>query len=319
MIFHEPIAAHLTPRSAERFGKAVTELQRAVAAGRVPNALFVSAKETINRVIEESANAFLDSGPHVKGRDGQPHHQSDWWLDAYDADAFLSGAHGVPTALKRATKAGMVEYVGFIAYLVPLHALLQDAKSMIVKRGDEPKQMTAKQIADDALRMTCQCCGRRIHANTGRIAHHGYERPDYGYQTASCAGAKELPFEADRTVLGHVISTLQDMKKAMVTTRGQIADETRSILRSWETGSDRRNNRLTHRFEFTRDNYNSTDGFAARRACSLYGDFDELLARELAIHDRRIESIKLDINAQRARHLGWKQTHKWDGSAWVAV
>lgn len=41
----------------------------------------------------------------------------------------------------------------------------------------------------------CQICGRRIKARDGRIAHHGYERPSYGFQTRSCIGAREKPYE----------------------------------------------------------------------------------------------------------------------------
>lgn len=44
---------------------------------------------------------------------------------------------------------------------------------------------------------TCQICGREIKANTGLIAHHGYQRPvrGGGWQTASCFGARWRPYE----------------------------------------------------------------------------------------------------------------------------
>ncbi len=42
---------------------------------------------------------------------------------------------------------------------------------------------------------TCQICGREIKANTGLIAHHGYQRPGEGWQTASCMGARFRPYE----------------------------------------------------------------------------------------------------------------------------
>jgi hypothetical protein len=50
---------------------------------------------------------------------------------------------------------------------------------------------------------TCQICARPILAKTGKIAHHGYTRPIYrsGWQTASCYGARKLPYEVDRSVL----------------------------------------------------------------------------------------------------------------------
>jgi len=42
---------------------------------------------------------------------------------------------------------------------------------------------------------TCQICGRIIKSKRGLIAHHGYKRPDIGWQTASCMGARGLPYE----------------------------------------------------------------------------------------------------------------------------
>lgn len=41
----------------------------------------------------------------------------------------------------------------------------------------------------------CQICDRLIQAKTGVIAHHGYERPGDGWQTASCMGARFRPYE----------------------------------------------------------------------------------------------------------------------------
>jgi|SRR5579859_2934664 len=45
------------------------------------------------------------------------------------------------------------------------------------------------------VKKTCQVCGRLIKAGSGLIAHHGYKRPGDGWQTASCQGAKYLPYE----------------------------------------------------------------------------------------------------------------------------
>jgi hypothetical protein len=42
---------------------------------------------------------------------------------------------------------------------------------------------------------TCQVCGRAIKAKSGLIAHHGYTRPYEGWQTASCQGARYVPYE----------------------------------------------------------------------------------------------------------------------------
>src|SRR4051812_8673701 len=189
----------------ERLDQTVAQLQSAVASGMVPNALFTAAKDTVNREVDRLAEAFLATGPHTVR-----HHQSDWWLAAYQANAFVSGAHSVPSVIKRASKAGLREYVAFIrTELLPVYDVLQAAKPLIVKRGDMPKVRTERQIVDDAKRMTCQCCGRRIFAETGTIAHHGYQRPGEGWQTSSCYGAKELPFEVSRDRLGQMIKDLR--------------------------------------------------------------------------------------------------------------
>jgi hypothetical protein len=56
---------------------------------------------------------------------------------------------------------------------------------------------------------TCQVCGRTIGAKTGMIAHHGYQRPYEGWQTASCEGARYLPYEISCDRLREVIETVQ--------------------------------------------------------------------------------------------------------------
>lgn len=56
---------------------------------------------------------------------------------------------------------------------------------------------------------TCQICGRPIKANTGTIAHHGYKRPGGGWQTASCMGAKYLPYEQSCDRIQYVIDIVK--------------------------------------------------------------------------------------------------------------
>jgi hypothetical protein len=64
------------------------------------------------------------------------------------------------------------------------------------KLTPEETAANAARRADRAKRaMHCQICGRAILANTGLIAHHGYERPGQGWQTSSCFGARWRPYE----------------------------------------------------------------------------------------------------------------------------
>lgn len=60
------------------------------------------------------------------------------------------------------------------------------------------------------VKTTCQVCEREIKAKTGLIAHHGYKRPGHGYQTASCMGAKHLPYEVSCDVLPRAMAAFMD-------------------------------------------------------------------------------------------------------------
>lgn len=59
---------------------------------------------------------------------------------------------------------------------------------------------------------TCQICARPIKAKNGIIAHHGYKRPNRGsgWQTASCAGARFLPYEVSCDRLPPTIVTIKN-------------------------------------------------------------------------------------------------------------
>lgn len=58
---------------------------------------------------------------------------------------------------------------------------------------------------------TCQICGRPTKAKSGVIAHHGYKRPNLGsgWQTASCPGARHLPYEISCDILPPTIEMIK--------------------------------------------------------------------------------------------------------------
>lgn len=60
---------------------------------------------------------------------------------------------------------------------------------------------------------TCQICARAIKANTGVIAHHGYQRPGNGWQTASCMGAQYLPYEQSRDRIQPVVEQYKGIRQ----------------------------------------------------------------------------------------------------------
>ena len=54
----------------------------------------------------------------------------------------------------------------------------------------------------------CQICERVIKDSKGVIAHHGYKRPNPGWQTSSCMGARHLPYEKSRDLIPKAIQQI---------------------------------------------------------------------------------------------------------------
>jgi hypothetical protein len=85
--------------------------------------------------------------------------------------------------------------------------------------AEEKAANAARKVADAATARHCQICDRLIQANTGLIAHHGYQRPSQGWQTASCMGARYRPYEVACDALPPAITAVTNhidrMEKAL--------------------------------------------------------------------------------------------------------
>jgi hypothetical protein len=74
----------------------------------------------------------------------------------------------------------------------------------------ERKAKAEERKASDPRRNShCQVCGSPVLSNTGVIAHHGYRRPGWGWQTASCAGARFVRYEESCDRLKEVVAGLK--------------------------------------------------------------------------------------------------------------
>lgn len=309
------IISHLSVRRSDQLIEAFDTLNRAVASGCVPNTLFNDAKDVFNRATDEAVEAFLKTGPKTADHD-----MSIWWRCAYDADALVSGLHGVPVAIKRASsRDGLAEYRAFLKWLLPVRELLDTAKPLIAKRGDKrlPVAKSKAQIKRDADAMTCQCCGRGIFAKLGTIAHHGYERPGHGWQTGSCLGAKALPFEVSRDQLGDMIKAWRQRRKDMRDNYTRINMDVMPIELKVEDRTQKRDKYgryPTITIEVTRETCD-----AMRTTHKQLRDFDTIKMDTLLRLKGNISEITLAINEQQARFDGWKQTHEWTDRKWKAL
>lgn len=169
----------------------------------------------------------------------------------------------------------------------------------------------AKKTEKNKAQMTCQCCGRKHLANNGKIAHHGYQRPGGGWQTASCAGARQLPFEVSREWLGSAIKSMTSQRVGMIASRAEVEAETKGFAIFVTDYSKPRNyagKRPTIRIEVTRDTFEAAK--AEHTKALQNTSFDEAKATELRIRASDIKNIGDFINDCQTRYDGWKQTHK---------
>jgi len=175
----------------------------------------------------------------------------------------------------------------------------------------------AKREADA---MTCQVCGRKILANTGPIAHHGYQRPwEGGYQTSSCFGARKEPFEAERSTLKTWIGFMKAKKHSLEARIEAVNSETSGMLISYREIHKSRQ-QLPTLFTLERGN------FAAMKAehggyfrYKSGKTFDEIKNQWLAAEEWKRQSLAREIQNQQRRYDGWKETHTFVNQKWEAL
>jgi hypothetical protein len=230
----------------------------------------------------------------------------------------------------------------------------------IVKRGDEcaalrvaimaapvvkaPPTRTAKQQADDARRRTCQICARPIYAEVGVIAHHGYERPGMGWQTASCPGARELPFEVSRDALVAHIARQRAWLAGLIKGRNQVVRDFGPVARDFtrEVQPRQRFGRqeyTEHCVTFTLETLAAAVYFAApaftKWGCtisennlSIYPEFREpgalytaCLTEELKRRAVEIKNTQEYIDYQQKRADAWVALERWNDASkkWEAI
>lgn len=212
-------------------------------------------------------------------------------------------------------------------------------------RESRKAEIAAEKSKKQAKSMTCQCCGRAIFAQRGKIAHHGYERPGYGWQTASCMGATYLPFEVDRERLADLIVRLQhtitETKAHLKAIKAEKVKLAFSIEVECEPYWDR--NSFTNRQKTTKEEVrfygrkefdalkaqgqseikahnaacaaareNKTKYPHRTEALQIYYSsttWDGMKARAIRENEGQLEALKADLKLSQDRFAGWVQTH----------
>lgn len=148
----------------------------------------------------------------------------------------------------------------------------------------------------------CQICARDIKANTGLIAHHGYQRPGYGWQSASCDGAKQLPYEVSRDFIPVVIARYKLYEQM----RNDAADEmlrspAEQIVRSYKN---------LYSGETTTETFDKPADFDAydtvNNGYSYYDDYAKEFSKQYTTYRKEAKDIASTIEYLQNRYDSWK-------------
>lgn len=199
-----------------RYAKAPDRLRRWMdvlatghAAGQIRNVEYQDAKSAVSRAVEAAWKEIR--GLHFNnGRwDRLP-------LEVRHLDNTVNvyGLHDVLAAHKRLQHSkldhvAVQEMRAFVAEVHPLAMAVAALKASIVK-GRAPSTGPSKPTNPNKVIKTCPCCFRKIAVVHGRMAHHGYQRPGGGWQTASCPGIRFKPLEVSSEGLEWMIANFKE-------------------------------------------------------------------------------------------------------------
>jgi hypothetical protein len=117
--------------------------------------------------------------------------------------------------------------------------LLGELKGKIAKRGDSRlESRPAQPVNPNQVRATCSCCFRNIAVASGgaRMSHHGYERPELGWQTASCMGTMYKPYEVSCDGTKAMIQAIRQRIKQYREQASNLETATSIVVQERRTG-----------------------------------------------------------------------------------
>ena len=167
---------------------------------------------------------------------------------------------------------------------------------------------------------TCQICARTIKLKDGpNLAHHGYQRPGSGWQTASCWGARELPYEVSCDVLKRwVIELAKQRDAARGRAEGTVEKLYLKVASDWRKA----------RHDPTRETYETVTEATLGETLAKYprmGDYHGAAYKPLTWahlveryrHDQRTqaEHAEMERRDQQARLDAWKPPAEQTASA----
>lgn len=211
-------------RSPARVSATLAAVAAAVADGAIRNTVLQDAKGTLSRAVETAWRTHVAS-PHFHGKTHgdtmSPEAESLYWsVSVYGLHDVISASKKV--AASKATDPGVDAMRALLRELLPLAEAVKGLKDKVIKGRAPPAPRPP--VNPDQLRLSCGCCFREIAVvggvPTGRMAHHGYERPGDGFQTASCPGTMFMPLETTDDGPRHMAGA---MRRLLAATEASLA------------------------------------------------------------------------------------------------
>ena len=182
-----PLASSsLNVKSLARFNEALNILNDALNTKIIANTKYNDIKNIFNSVLENSFSVnWSEKYSHGKGNDVS---------DIVDDIRWLSpGLHTLESSIKKIQGKVDPAVAPAVAVLSEFKQISIDMKTLkgYIKSAKEIRDMTPKvtYTNPNQVRGTCAWCLRDIALDkSGKMAHHGFQRPGHGYQTNSCPG-----------------------------------------------------------------------------------------------------------------------------------
>ncbi len=196
-------------RSPSRFEIAVERVLAGIEAGSIRNVAYQDVKYEAGQAAADAWSKHVAS-PFFYG--GQWEKLPPDVNELYDSIMILSLHDVIATAKKVARSKAQGPAVdamrAFCAEALPLAEAVASLKGKVVK-GRAPSASPSKPVNPNKVVKTCPVCFRPIAVVGGRMAHHGYTRPEIGWQTASCEGIRFKPLEVSSEGLQWLIGALR--------------------------------------------------------------------------------------------------------------
>lgn len=195
----------------ERFIASLENLRMAVKENTIRKADLETIKSDLNRACEATWEKWY-SKPYFWGKLNDPSLSKEETDIYYKDKSFRT----MPSIIKSYTKFAnqskvMAMALQIAAEFAPFKDIMDHLKANM-STGRAPSA-AVKYVNPDQIRGTCAWCLRNIAIDrSGLMAHHGYERPDTGWQTQSCPGIEYKNLEISLDGLKEHIKAIDNFK-----------------------------------------------------------------------------------------------------------